>query len=339
MPLLPYIRGEWRTIIPPSFTNRSSVISVQSDNLAQWSTFWQQGFITTFGSSKPDNYDGVVLEFWQEKFVELENGSRILDIAAGNGAIATIAAEVGADLNRDFFVAATDLAEIHAELIGSDTTRAARSGIEFHSGIPCEIQPFDDDSFDMVTSQFGFEYSDVKKTLREVRRVLVPGGRFVAISHHADSLLIEAARLELDIYRLALDEFDLVGGTRRYFEAREESAEKAKEISEEVSAKVNDLLARYGEHECAKFIVGIIRVVAQTAQQTTLEERRDALQKAEADLAFARARLDDMVEAALDGDQAELLAVTAREAGFESVHCLKLYVEDGGLAGWQIHLR
>ena len=46
-----------------------------------------------------------------------------------------------------------------------------------------------------------------------------------------------------------------------------------------------------------------------------------------------------MVEAALDQEQVEQLTIKAYEAGFESVHCLKLYTEDNGLAGWQIHLR
>ena len=321
-------------------SNRGNVINAQADNLAQWSTFWNQGFITTFGSSKPDNYDGVVLQFWREKFSELPSGSRILDIAAGNGAIATIAAELGVEKNKDFHVVATDLAQVHAELIGDDKTRGARSNIEFHSGVPCDRQPFDDDSFDLVTSQFGFEYSNVEKTIAEVRRVLAPGGRFVAISHHTDSLLIEAAKVELDIYQLALDESDLIGGTLRYFEALSESTgDEAKPISEDVSAKVNALLARYGDNDCAKFIVGILSFVAKTAQQTTLEHKREALQKAGADLKHARARLRDMVEAALDLEQAEQLTITAYEAGFESVHCLKLYTEDNGLAGWQIHLR
>lgn len=320
-----------------------------SEALTHWSRFWDQGYITTFGDSKPKNYDGVVRDFWQEKFADLPDGARILDIAAGNGAIATIAAETGLELDKGFFVAATDLADIQTDLIGSEKTKQARGQIEFHSRTPCENQPFGVDSFDMVTSQFGFEYSDIDKTLAEIRRVLIPGGRFVAISHHVDSSLIEEARSEQAIYRSALDELDLLGSTRHLFETLGELPEDGGEIGagndayrEQVAvinSKIRSFQDAYGEDERARFIVGTISFIAKTAKQTTLEERLAALDKATADFAAHRERLDDMVEAALDADDTEMLAVKAREAGFDSVHCLKFYAGDNRLAGWQVHMR
>ncbi|MDH3803932.1 MAG: class I SAM-dependent methyltransferase [Gammaproteobacteria bacterium] len=269
-------------------------------------------------------------------------------MAAGNGAIATIAAEIGQDNRKDFFVAATDLADIHADLIGDEATKRARKTVEFHSRIPCESQPFEADSFELVTSQFGFEYSTIEQTLAEVRRVLVPGGRFVAISHHTRSVLIQAAKVELDIYELALDELDLVAGSRRYFEALGElpddpqqlknAQEKVQPLVEEYNRRMHRFQDKYAEHECGKFIIGAIGYIARTARQTTRAERLEALDKAGSDFQLARARLDDMVAASLDNEQIETLTLTAREAGFNSVHCLKLYGDDNGLAGWQIHL-
>ena len=291
----------------------------------------------------------MVRAFWREKFIELNAGARILDIAAGNGAIATIAAELGAEKNKGFFVAATDLASIHADINGEDATREARSSIEFHSRIPCEQQPFDDDSFDMVVSQFGFEYSNVEKTLSEVRRILVPGGRFIAISHHLDSVLIELSKVELEIYRLAMDELDLIGTSRRYFEALGElggdpeklkqASKKAQPLSEEINDKMNVFRNKYPEHDCAQSIVDVVSYVARSALQTTLQDRLEELQKADNDFSMARARLNDMVQAALSREQIEALTPSARSAGFESVHCLRLFGDDSSLAGWQIHLR
>ena len=290
-----------------------------------------------------------MLDFWREKFVELHDGARILDIAAGNGAIATIAAEVGAEYGKHFSIAATDLAHVHAELIGEDKTREARKAIEFHSGIPCEEQPFEDDAFDMVTSQFGFEYSDIDKTLVEVRRVLTPGGRFVAISHHAESMLIEAAAVELDIYRFGMDELDLIGTSKRYFEALGEltgartqlkrAMRNAAPQSAELNEKMNRFRKRYPEDEQARFFVGTISYIAKTARSTGFEERLKAHDAIRSDFEMHRARLRDMVEAALDQEDIDSLSLTAKDAGFQSVHCLKLFAEDNGLAGWQIHLR
>lgn len=290
-----------------------------------------------------------MLEFWRDKFLELDNGARILDIAAGNGAIATIAAELGIERDKDFFVAATDLADIQIDLGSQGQTEAARKTIDFHGQTPCEKQPFDDDSFDLVTSQFGFEYSDIGKTLVEIRRVLAPGGRFVAISHHADSVLIEASKVEIEIYDYALKEIDLVGTAVRYFKAvgeltgdpaRDEKAtRRARPLAADLMTRMNAFREKYEEHDCAMFIAGAVSFTVRNAQQTSLQQKLDALGRAQSDFELARARLDDMVGASLDRDQIEAFNVEAKEAGFQSVHSLKLYTEDAGLAGWQIHLR
>ncbi len=278
----------------------------------------------------------------------MPDGARILDIACGNGAIATIAAEIGNDKDKGFFIAATDLADIHSELMGEEKTKLARKTIEFHGRTPCERQPFDDDSFDLVTSQFGFEYSNIEKTLAEVRRVLVQGCRFVAISHHSDSVLIEAARVERDIYKLALDELDLIGHSRRYFEALgelpddptqiEKAQKKVQPLVDKVNRGVHSFQELYGEDERALFIIGALSFIGRTARTTTQSERLEALDKVGSDFELHRARLVDMAAAALDNEQIEALTLTARSVGFSSVHCLKIYDGDNGLAGWQIHL-
>ena len=325
-------------------------IDTNPNDLAQWSSFWRQGFITTFGASQPNNYDGVVREFWREKFIDLPTGARILDIATGNGAIATMAAEVGDQRQKDFFIAATDLAAINSTIVGDTEAARLRDSICFHSHTPCEEQPFEDDSFDLVSSQFGFEYSNVELTLREVRRVLMPpAGRFIAISHHANSALIEAAKVELDIYQYALEELDLFGILRAYFGALgnlsgspkkvAKAMKRAEPLSQSVNSGVETFRQRHPEDECSREIVSAISYLARGARQSTQAERLAAVDAAANDFRFAQARLQDMIAAALNQEQIDSLGLTARAAGFESVFCLRLFGEDRGLVGWQIHMR
>lgn len=319
-----------------------------TEDLKHWSSFWDQGYITTFGDSKPRNYDGVVRQFWEEKFVELPAGARILDIAAGNGAIATIAAQVGLAKGKDFFVAASDIADVHAEIVGDDDTKNARKSIEFHSRTPCEQQPFEDDYFNMVTSQFGFEYSDIEKTLAEIRRVLIPGGKFVAICHHTESVLIKTADVERGIYSTALEDLDLFGASRLLYETigdfpsdpkvLKKLLKKTRSLSDSVNEKLEEFRRQHGGDERTDYIIGAITYIAQTAQQTTLEQRLAAVEQARTDCLLHRARLDDMVNASLDQAGSESLAVMANEAGFESVNCLRIFGDDNALAGWQVHL-
>jgi len=322
---------------------------MDTNDLPQWSSFWKQGFITTFGGSKPDNYDGVVRDFWREKFVDLPDKSRILDIATGNGAIATIAAQIGLAHDKDFFVAATDLARISTDIVGSDDTVQLRESIEFHSDTPCEDQPFDDNYFDFVSSQFGFEYSNIERTLQEARRVLKAGGQFIAIGHHIDSQLIKAANAELEVYRHALDELNVFGTVREYFEAlgeiggSREDLDKAMELAAPHSLKVNDCMNTFRkEHpddECAKEIVAAVGYLARGAAQTERMERLGAVDAAQFSYRMAQARLDDMVDAAMDQEDIDSLTAHAKSAGFSSINCLSLFVDDGSLAGWQIHMR
>jgi SAM-dependent methyltransferase len=324
-------------------------ISIQKGDLGQWSKFWKQGYITTFGASKKNNYDGVVRDFWREKFLDLAAGSHVLDIATGNGAIAMLAAEVAKESGKNLAISATDLAAINNNVSGDDNAVALRSNIKFRSHTPCEKQPFQDDSVDLVTSQFGFEYSDITKTIAEARRILKPGGQFIAISHHAESALIKAATIELQVYAYALGELDIFAVLRKLFDALgtldgtaetlKGASAKAKPHSKEVNDVMNRFRSRYPTEECAQEIVGAVGHLAQGAAAVGHRERLAAIDLASDDFRCAEARLKDMVGAALDQDEIDGFTLVARELGFSSVHCLTLYGGDSVLAGWQIHLK
>lgn len=334
--------------MPPFTRSGGETINTRTSDLQQWSTFWQQGHITTFGASKPDNYDGVIRDFWRDKFRELPDDANILDIATGNGAIATLAAELSKDRSKNFKIRASDRAVINTQIVGSESAAELRELIEFHSETPCEKQPFDDDSFDLVTSQFGFEYSDIDATLQEVRRVLAASGWFIAISHHADSQLIKAASKELGVYEQAIDQADLFGKLRAYTEAlgdltgnQEELVGKiqaAAPLAAEMLQSLKQLQADYPDEDCAAEIGGTISYLSKP-QQAQATDRVAAIDASRSDFSFAQARLKDMVDAALSQDEIEQLTIVAKEAGFRSVHCLKIFGEDHALAGWQIHMR
>jgi SAM-dependent methyltransferase len=101
-------------------------------------------------------------------------GMKVLDLASGTGEPAiSLASRVGSEGH----VTALDLS---AELLLIAEERARQRGLDNFSMCQADAQslPFSDQSFDLVTCRFGVMFfADCNNALREVHRVLRPGGR------------------------------------------------------------------------------------------------------------------------------------------------------------------
>jgi ubiquinone/menaquinone biosynthesis C-methylase UbiE len=117
---------------------------------------------------------------WGQRLIELaalRPRLRLLDVACGTGLVARLAAEaVGADGH----ITALDLNP--AMLAVASTLPAAEGAvIEWVEG-NAQALPFPEASFDVVCCQLGLQFfPDREAAVREMRRVLVPGGRAVVM--------------------------------------------------------------------------------------------------------------------------------------------------------------
>ncbi|MCL4713455.1 MAG: methyltransferase domain-containing protein [Hyphomonadaceae bacterium] len=93
----------------------------------------------------------------------------MLDLACGAGAVACVAR----DAERGFDVTGVDFA----------TEIKSIDGVKLVLGAPLEALPLPDAGFDVVVSQYGFEYADVEPASRELARVLAPGGAVALVVH------------------------------------------------------------------------------------------------------------------------------------------------------------
>ena len=100
----------------------------------------------------------------------LRSGTRFLDVAAGSGALSVPAARLGAQ------VLATDQSPVMLELLEA---RAQREGLNIETRVmDGHALQIDDQSFDVAGSQFGVMlFPDMPKAIREMARVVRPGGR------------------------------------------------------------------------------------------------------------------------------------------------------------------
>ena len=154
-------------------------------NKANWSNYWRGRTAGEVGDALVGG-EGVGIEhstelanFWQSELEGLKSDISVLDLACGAGSVLRHAHKLG-------------FSNLSGIDISEDAIAAMQAAITGATGIvgPVDKMPLMDDEFDLVVSQFGFEYAGSKEavlnTARDVVRVLKPSGRFVAICHIQD---------------------------------------------------------------------------------------------------------------------------------------------------------
>jgi ubiquinone/menaquinone biosynthesis C-methylase UbiE len=123
-----------------------------------------------------DIYDELFLNVlcipWAERLSEkarLAPGERVLDVACGTGAVASVALR---EIGSEGWVVGIDRSP---EMLA--VARRKMPDIDWREG-RAEALPLPDDNFDVVFCQFGLMFFDDRgQALREMLRVLRPGGR------------------------------------------------------------------------------------------------------------------------------------------------------------------
>jgi demethylmenaquinone methyltransferase/2-methoxy-6-polyprenyl-1,4-benzoquinol methylase len=151
----------------------------------------KEGLVRQVFSSVAHRYDtmndlmsGGVHRLWKDAMVEWLNpqpGQRVLDVAGGTGDIAfRIAAAARAHGGEAEIV----VCDINVDMLGEGLARAgaaSENAIEWICG-DAERLPIPDSCMDAYTIAFGIRnVTHIDAALREARRVLKPGGRFLCL--------------------------------------------------------------------------------------------------------------------------------------------------------------
>lgn len=103
-------------------------------------------------------------------------GAQVLDIGTGTG---TLALGVARQLETGHVVGIDPTAQMLARAEENARKTGLAGRVEFRCA-PAEALPFPDASFDAVVSSIALHHTQVRQSLREIARVLKPGGRLVA---------------------------------------------------------------------------------------------------------------------------------------------------------------
>jgi len=114
--------------------------------------------------------------------LDIHSTERVLDVATGSGNAALAAARRGCPVvGVDYVPALLDRARRRAEAEGLEA--------EFVEG-DAEALPFEDGSFDVVSSVFGSMFApDQEQTANELARVCRPGGRIGIVAHTPEGFI------------------------------------------------------------------------------------------------------------------------------------------------------
>ena len=121
--------------------------------------------------------------------LRLGPGVRLIDVAAGTGAMALAAAAAGAE------VLATDFAPGMVDLL---RRRAAEAGLDLEAAVmDGQALAVEDGAFDAAASLFGLIFfPDTAAGARELHRVLRPGGRAAITAWGTDGFAVQSLALE-----------------------------------------------------------------------------------------------------------------------------------------------
>jgi SAM-dependent methyltransferase len=299
-----------------------------------WSRYWASGALHSCTTSFAGNYDDDIGAFWRDAFSDLRASQCVLDVATGNGPLPKLIADLCMDLPE---VDAVDLAEVHPDWhAGLPDSRRAR--IRFHAGVAAEKLPFADGSFDLIISQYGIEYSDLARSLTELRRVAGPQTRLAFVLHHAEALPVRIGRAELEHLAFLQASDGLMAAARQFLPLHAEGAGQGSPRAafdaalKQVHQSAQSAFAADVLHETLVSVIKLAQA-APSLGAVAVEAQLAALAQ---HLADDELRQSELVAHALTRMQVEAMAAAlAPETAFE----LRELRVRGELFGWGLRIR
>ena len=307
-----------------------------------WDTYWDTNQAHSFGVDTQPRVAATFASFWAWLAGALPPGSKVLDVACGNGSAALAMVRAAKNAGKPMTVTAVDEAAI--DPVRTVPEHAGDlSLINFQPRVAMEALPFEDASFDAVISQFGFEFGNPGLGLMEAARVLKPNGALAVLALPSGSVAVNAARKSLKQARHLLAESALFDSAltmvREYYAAPGEAAEQ--KIQAELatfSAIVEKMFNKFDESE-----IGILSVIVSCLYKVFADRKTAqpdvqmaAIETARTRLAHYAARDQAIIKAAVPDGNLGPFRPALVAAGFAMTDSRALLAQGHGILAFQM---
>ncbi|MBS0384588.1 MAG: class I SAM-dependent methyltransferase [Proteobacteria bacterium] len=289
-----------------------------------WSLYWRSGRLNSCVDGVSESK--MLRDAWREFFDRFDSGTRILDLATGNGAVIDAACASAVPREARFLLTGVDA----AETLQPHNIEAAR----FLPGVRMEALPFEAAYFDVVVSQFGFEYGERAACAREAARVLRPGGRLRLVIHASGGAVHAAAEQSAERLRQALSKRGLLSKLAEFARAEADHARRLEEQVAQLWSGLQPALAGAPSDDAALFYVRSVTRLWRSRQRYAPDELSQSIGEAldRAQSIFLRQRA--MLQAACSAQDIELLRALLHDADMETSAADGVFDDAGGQLAW-----
>ena len=305
----------------------------------QWSNFWAQGHVTTFGNFFSEGYSGVVGAWLDQVADRYEDDALVVDMGCGNCAVLTHL--LGRDKRLHYI--GIDSADVVINKEAKENLKRSASTAKLLSPVPAEATGLDQYSIDAVISIYGIEYADLSQASAEIGRICKPAANINFLMHHTQSQISEMSSRALREFKG--QEIDEVLGCLALISERAEAVGlqtlKFDDQAESARLQINHYAAHYlNDREFAtanitmfEFMTSVLKFFklmrASRAERTRFI---DAL-KSEYESYFARFK--QMLEASLDREEVDTFRAQLETQGFV-IETLKPLLDQENILAWEL---
>lgn len=256
-----------------------------------WGAFWSESDLDGCTRAFPTEARDRIALGWSRAFAGAGTRGSVLDLACGKGAVLRYAAAAG-----------------FAPLKGIDiapTASLAGGPFDLSGNINAGALPFPDQSFDVVVSQFGVEYAELRKAVDEAARV--SRSAVVLLTHAADGVVVVQSREQVAQIDW-LDKVRAFARMRTYVESRLPVA------ADDVEKLAHEIVKQAGGAENVSLLEALYRCASGLRTDPVPLVSLDALEYGMRDHAV---RLRQLIRAAPAPYEVEAAAGVLRNKGFE----------------------